>query len=140
MERVPDRSGDTLKEVLLRRVNPGSIIFSDCWRGYNFVPDHFTHQTVNHSENFVSFDCTNTQRIEATWGILKRLLRKKGTQKCQDTDLYISEFIFRQKNKDSLFPSFLDLIKKHFPPCSSQTETNTEVEEEEEDDDDDDGN
>ena len=112
LERILDRKSETLTEVLQRRVKPGSIILSDQWSGYSLVGDFFLHFQVNHSENFVNpVTGVDTQRIEATWSVLKRLLRKKGVRKCENLDFYLAEFIFRMKNKPTPFGSFLSLIK-----------------------------
>lgn len=35
MEMVPDRSATTLLEVIKRKILPGTIIMSDCWKAYN---------------------------------------------------------------------------------------------------------
>ena len=123
LEVVQQRNAQTLTEVLLRRVAPRSIIYSDEWRGYTNIPDHFEHYQVNHSQNFVNpVDGTNTQRIEGTWSVLKRVLRMKGTRKCDDIDGYLSEFIFRSQNKDFPFYAFSALVKKHYNPISHNTQ------------------
>ena len=118
LERVLNRDGETLKEILLRRVNTGSLVLSDSWRGYSFVCDYYFHLQVNHSKFFVSpFDSSQTQQIEATWSVLKRLLRKKGTRKCDNLDYYLAEFLFKQSHKDAPFLSFLRTMRNHFNPA-----------------------
>ena len=115
MQRVVSRSAEVLTGVLMEKVEEGSIIFSDSWRGYDRLVQHFEHHQVNHSENFVNpIDGTNTQKIEASWSVLKRLLRKKGTRKVDNVDFYLAEFMFIMHNKNSPFDSFLSLMKKHF--------------------------
>ncbi len=32
---TPDASGATLVPIIKRKVVPGSIVYSDCWKGYN---------------------------------------------------------------------------------------------------------
>jgi len=117
LERVLRRDKETLSEVLNRRVKEGSIIFSDSWRGYCIVSEYFEHHQVNHSTNFVNpIDHSNTQKIEATWSVLKRVLRMKGSRKCFDLNLYLAEFMWKSVNKQSIFFNFLSLMKKHFNP------------------------
>jgi len=115
LDVVPNRNAKTLTEVLIRRVVPGSIIHSDGWRGYSFLCTLYDHYTVNHTRNFVDPKTkVHTQRIEATWHLLKDLLAKKGTRKCSNLDWYLAEFSFRRYSKGHTFEGFLDLIK-HIP-------------------------
>ena len=117
LERVLRRDKETLSEVLNRRVKEGSIIFSDSWRGYSIVSEYFEHHQVNHSTNFVNpVDRSNTQKKEATWSVLKRVLRMKVSCKCVDLNLYLTEFMWKSVNKQSIFVNFLSLMKKHFNP------------------------
>ena len=49
---VPDRSARTLLEIIRRHVRPGSIIYTDCWKGYrteDLADLGCAHLTVNHS-------------------------------------------------------------------------------------------
>ena len=116
LEQVEHRNASTLSEVLQRRVRTGSVIFSDSWRGYTDVPKMFDHHQVNHSKNFVRpIHDTNTQKIEAMWGVLKRLLRMKGARKCTDLDGYLSEFIWRNRTRNTPFASLLCLLKQLQP-------------------------
>lgn len=51
---VPDRSQDTLINVIKEWILPGTIIMSDCWKAYKGLKnENFQHYTVNHSLNFV---------------------------------------------------------------------------------------
>ena len=43
---VPDRSAATLTNIIRKYVKPGSIIYTDCWRGYNNLKQYYTHYTV----------------------------------------------------------------------------------------------
>ena len=51
---VPDRSAATLLQAILDNIEEGSIIISDCWRGYNteeLEEAGFEHFKVNHKYN-----------------------------------------------------------------------------------------
>ena len=53
---VENRKAETLKDIILRNVAPGSIIYTDCWRGYrdeDLSAIGMTYDTVNHSVHFV---------------------------------------------------------------------------------------
>ena len=85
IEFVRNRKRSTMLEVISRRVAPGSTIITDEWRGYLelstiLVSKNFTHKTVNHSMFYVDpVSGENTNSVEGFWSILKRILRKKGT-------------------------------------------------------------
>jgi hypothetical protein len=72
---VPDRSALTILDLLTYYVQPGSIVYTDCWKGYreeDLLKLGCTHVTVNHEEYFVdpiTGCCTNT--IEGTWNGIK---------------------------------------------------------------------
>ena len=34
---IPDASSETLYPIIERKVIPDSIVYSDCWRGYNVL-------------------------------------------------------------------------------------------------------
>jgi ISXO2-like transposase domain len=53
IERVENRSAETSREIIARRVAVGSIICTDMWRGYQDLESlGMSHDTVNHSEYF----------------------------------------------------------------------------------------
>jgi len=73
LEHVETRDRATILDVLARHIRPGSILVTDCWRGYTGIAEHLqvSHITVNHSETFkdeVTGVCTN--HIEGTWAAI----------------------------------------------------------------------
>ena len=60
---IESRDAITLRKIIMRHVRCGSIIITDCWRGYlNLEELGYTHLSVNHTENFVNplnGACTN---------------------------------------------------------------------------------
>ena len=98
---VADRSAPTLLDVIERHVHPGSIVFTDCWKGYNteglLEMGMMEHKTVNHSETYVDPDsgcCTNS--IEGTWAGIKLRIPARNRNK-DDVDERLLEFIWRRK-------------------------------------------
>ena len=79
------RNGETLKEIILRRVERGTTVYTDQWKGYygleslGFDWDK-EETTVNHSKNFINPDNkqVHTQGIESKWRQVKRQLPSSG--------------------------------------------------------------
>ena len=54
---IPDAKATTLMPIIRRKVIPDSIVYSDCWRGYNVLDvSDFHHYRINHSELFADKD------------------------------------------------------------------------------------
>ena len=52
---IPDASSKTLMPIIERKVIPDSIVYSDCWRGYNVLDvSDFKHYRINHSKLFAN--------------------------------------------------------------------------------------
>ena len=67
------RNQRVLHNFIRSNPNRGSIIFSDCWKGYNKLNDlGYIHETVNHKREFVSSGCSivHTNTIESLWRTL----------------------------------------------------------------------
>lgn len=68
---VPDRTGATLVGFIERIVLPNTRIVTDGWGGYRGLaasPMNYTHDVVNHAENFVDPQTgAHTQEIEGFW-------------------------------------------------------------------------
>lgn len=65
-----------LLPIIQRAVVPGSVMVSDEWAGYRGIPNipgNYTHQTVNHSQNFVnSVTGKHIQNVESYWSRMKK--------------------------------------------------------------------
>jgi len=70
---IQKRDKVTLHNIIQREVISGSTIHSDGWSGYNGLSDlGYSHNVVNHSENFVDpISKAHTQRIESLWRPLR---------------------------------------------------------------------
>ena len=73
---VDKRDKKTLMPIIQERIRPGSIVYSNCWKSYKTISQHgYTHQTVNHSYNFVDPPTqAHIQNIENLWWQVKRTL------------------------------------------------------------------
>lgn len=110
--KVPDRSSNTLLEIITKHVRPGSIIYTDMWKAYNGISKHgYGHGTVNHSliyKNPVTGVHTNT--IEGIWNGLKMQIRPRNRNK-ECIDRHLSECIWRRKHKKDLWEGFLKALE-----------------------------
>jgi transposase-like protein len=46
---VPNRSMETLTNIIRENVHDGAIIYTDFWKGYNGLKIHFDHRPINKS-------------------------------------------------------------------------------------------
>lgn len=116
MRLVYNRSGAHLKHLIQQHVAPGTHIVTDGWGGYvGLQALGYEHCVVIHEENFVSpgDPAVHTQRIEATWGSLKRFIRARGTNKGTFYAEYVCEWIFRRKF-DDVFDAMLTGIRQKY--------------------------
>ena len=75
------RDAATLVSLIQRYIRPRSVIYSDEWRAYSQLRNiGYTHQTVNHSQNFVDPGTgAHTQQVEGMWASCKRMMRQTRT-------------------------------------------------------------
>lgn len=112
---VENRSAGTIRAVISEHVRPGSIIRTDCWRGYLGIADDgkYTHETVNHQDGFR--DATtgvHTNTIEGTWAALKMKISRRSRSKMTIGD-NLSVFIWRRRYEDRLWSAFLDALRSY---------------------------
>jgi len=64
---VKKRNKDVLIPLINKFIKPGSIIYSDEWKAYNYIDNKiYTHKTINHSKSFAKKEI-NTNHIENLW-------------------------------------------------------------------------
>ena len=99
-ERVPDRTAETLEEVIIEHVLPGTTIHTDMWSGYTNIEEcGYIHKVVNHSKNFVNpEDGTHTQKIERFWRGLKDVRKRYQGIPESEIDSHIHEYLWRKMN------------------------------------------
>jgi transposase-like protein len=68
---APDRSGTTLQGQVRDNVTPGATVYTDALGAYSGLSDDFTHETVDHAEEYVRGQ-VHTNGIENFWSLLKR--------------------------------------------------------------------
>ncbi len=114
---VPDRTKQTLIQTYIR---PGTTVISDEWRAYFDVGiSGYTHQTVNHSENFIDpVTGAHTQSVEGHWSCTKRMMRKQGVMNTSSNlfPTYLIEFLWRRRfGALDLLEKLLESIAEQYP-------------------------
>ncbi|PIK37754.1 hypothetical protein BSL78_25416 [Apostichopus japonicus] len=114
---VEDRSQATLIPLIEKYIEKGSVIISDCWKGYINLSKHgYEHKTVNHSEEFVNKEGFHTNKIEGHWRQMKSHLPTHGRKKYHYSS-YLAEFIYRYKHKNGdIFSAFIKDVAQLYNP------------------------
>ncbi|KCZ81519.1 hypothetical protein H312_01097 [Anncaliia algerae PRA339] len=108
---IERRDGETLSRIINDVLLPGTIIFSDSWRGYNLVRQNFETYSINHKLHFVDPLNNNihTNNIERLWRSLKNDIR--GCQ-VENYEYHLKEFIYRRYFFSTSFEENLNLFIK----------------------------
>ena len=73
---IQDAKNRTLMPIIRDKIQPDSIVSSDCWRGYNVLDvSEFKHYRINHSVLFANKH-NHINGIENFWNQAKRHMRK----------------------------------------------------------------
>ena len=97
---IPDASSATLIPIIKRKVIPDSIVYSDCWRGYNVLDvSDFKHFRINHSLLFADKK-NHINGIENFWNQAKRHMRKFNGVPKEHFGLFLKECEWRFNNSD----------------------------------------
>ena len=92
---IPDASGMTLIPIIEKKVIPDSIVYSDCWKGYNVLDvSDFKHYRINHSKLFADRQ-NHINGIENFWNQAKRHLRKFNGVPKDNFGLFLKECEWR---------------------------------------------
>lgn len=110
---VENRSAETLLPIIATHVLPGSIVYTDLWRGYSRIQEELflMHFTVNHSETFVDpVTGVHTNSIEGTWNGLKMSISPRSRVR-EGMEGHIAEFQWRRQHKSDRWDAFLALLR-----------------------------
>jgi len=95
---ILDAKTDTLMPIIQEKVRPDSVVYTDCWRGYNALdPSEFKHYRINHSELFANKH-NHINGIENFWNQAKRNMRKFNGIPKQHFNLFLKEQEWRFNN------------------------------------------
>lgn len=114
-EIVPDCRRNTLQAIIRGRVELGSVVYSDGWRGYNGLVDvgYGKHFRVDHGRDEFARGRTHINGIEGFWGFAKsRLTRFRGMNK-HTFYLHLKECEFRFNHRqEDVYPIILKICRK----------------------------
>jgi transposase len=97
---ISDASAASLIPIIKRKVIPDSIVYSDCWRGYNVLDvSGFKHYRINHSKLF-SDKKNHINGIENFCNQAKRHMRKFNGIPKESFGLFLKECEWRFNNPD----------------------------------------
>ena len=95
---IINASGATLLPIIERKVIPDSIVYSDCWKGYNALDiAGFKHYRINHSKLFANGK-NHINGIENFWNQAKRHMRKFNGVPKAHFGLFLKECEWRFNN------------------------------------------
>lgn len=95
---IQDAKATTLVPIIQKKVIPDSIVYSDCWRGYNTLDvTDFKHYRINHSKLFAD-KRNHINGIENFWNQAKRHMRKFNGIPKENFWLFLKECEWRFNN------------------------------------------
>ena len=97
---IPDAKSKTLMPIIQEKIQPDSIVYTDCWRGYNVLDvSGFKHYRINHSKLFAR-EKNHINGIENFWTQAKRHMRKFNGIPTKHFSLFLKECEWRFNNPD----------------------------------------
>ena len=97
---IPNAGSETLFPIIQEKVRPDSIVYSDCWKGYNVLDvSEFKHYRINHSKLFADKK-NHINGIENFWNQAKRHMRKFNGIPKDQFELFLKECEWRFNNPD----------------------------------------
>ena len=92
---VNDTKATTLMPLIVRKIAPDSVVYTDCYRSYNALDvSDFYHERINHSALFANGK-NHINGIENFWNQAKRVLRKYNGIPKESFQLFLKECEFR---------------------------------------------
>lgn len=92
---ILDAKTDTLMPIIRQKIEPDSIVYTDCWRAYNALDvSEFKHYRINHSHLFAQKQ-NHINGIENFWNQAKRHMRKFNGVPRQHFNLFLKECEWR---------------------------------------------
>ena len=114
---IPNVKKDTLRDVVIENVEPGSVVSTDELVSYNLLAgDGFTHGVVKHGAkeyahyDYRSGETFHVNTVEGFWRLFKASVRSTHVQiSAKHMQRYLSEFTFRANHRERVNGMF-DLL------------------------------
>ena len=92
---VGDTKTEALMPLIIRKIAPDGIAYTDCYRSYNALGvNHFYHEWINYSTLFAQGE-NHINGIKNFWNQTKRVLRKYNGIPKESFPLFLKECEFR---------------------------------------------
>lgn len=103
LRRVPDVSGDSLVGFVRQAVQPGSVVMTDAWKGYNALPRHGYTRDITVLSDSGDPAHVALPGVHRVVSLLKRWLlgTHQGSVGNKHLDYYLDEFTFRFNRRTS---------------------------------------
>jgi transposase len=115
---VPSIQAKTLAPHIARKVEPGSVVYTDDGAAYRgMTADGWDHQAVNHSANVYVAGNVHTQTIDGFWSLVKRGI--SGTHHAVSPKWlqgYLNEYVWRYNHRDDGRAMFALLLLRSANP------------------------
>ncbi len=98
-----DAKKATLRKVIMSKISPKSIIYTDGWRGYNSSLDigYSKYFRIDKSKSFANRYGVHINGIKSFWSFTKRRLAKlNGVKSTFELHLKECEWLWRKTTKD----------------------------------------
>jgi transposase-like protein len=100
-ELIEGVESEDLQPLIVKKVEKGSTIYSDTWRGYTGIAAKgYVHRLVEHRKEYVSQQGNHINGLEGFWGYLKRKLQAKGGIRKSRLHLYLGEYVWRYNHRE----------------------------------------
>jgi transposase-like protein len=108
---VPNTKTDTLRRVVLRNVERGSVVSTDDLRAYSLLKhDGYTHGVVRHLVKEYARGEHHTNHVESFWRLFKASIRSTHIHVSPKyMDRYLGEFTFRSNHR-AMTNAMFDLL------------------------------
>jgi len=100
-ELIEGVESEDLQPLIVKKVEKGSTIYSDTWRGYTGIAAKgYVHRLVEHRKEYVNQQGNHINGLEGFWGYLKRKLQAKGGIRKSRLHLYLGEYVWRYNHRE----------------------------------------
>lgn len=113
---ITDAKSDTLMPIIRQKITPDSIVYTDCWRGYNALDvSEFKHFRINHTALFAEKH-NHINGIENFWNQAKRHMRKFNGIPKDHFNLFLKEceWRFNMGSPKELLKDLKKLLKEYY--------------------------